>query len=211
MSSVVMFSAMMLCAAAQVRAFDSLPPREVATGTLQAAFSPWDDIEGLITQEITGARHQILVQAYILTNRPIAAALIAAKQRGVEVQILVDEQQLKNNAATQVARLAAANIPVWVETKYRSAHNKVIVIDPLGKDAVVITGSFNFTWSAQHKNAENVLIVRGNPLLARRYSMNWQRHRSDARRLPDLAKQTTNVPDQAVVKVNTASPAVLQP
>lgn len=209
LSIAVIVIVMMVCAAAQVRAFDSAPPRQVATGTVQAAFSPWDDVEGLITQEIAGARKQILVQAYILTNRPIAAALIAARRRGIDVQILVDEHQLKNNAATQVARLAAANIPVWIETKYRSAHNKVIVIDPLEKDATVITGSFNFTWSAQHKNAENVLIVRANPLLATRYSMNWQRHRSDAKRLADLTKQTTL--NKAGVKENAASQAVPQP
>ncbi|MDY7547544.1 phospholipase D family protein [Glaciimonas sp. CA11.2] len=176
-------------AAAQVRAFDATPPRELATGTLQAAFSPWDDIEGLITQEIAGARKQVLVQAYILTNRPIATALIAARKRGVDVQILVDEHQLKKNPGTQVERLVTANIPVWGETNYRSAHNKVIVIDPTEKDATVITGSFNFTWSAQHKNAENVLIVRDNPAIAARYAMNWQRHLKDARSLPDTAKR----------------------
>lgn len=201
----------MIFTATQVRALDSVPPPEVATGTLQAAFSPWDDIEGLITREIAGAGKQILVQAYILTNRTIAAALISAKQNGVDVQVLLDERQLKNNSVSQVARLAASNIPVWVETKYRSAHNKVIVIDPHEKTATVITGSFNLTWSAQHKNAENVLIVRGNPTLVKRYYMNWQRHRSDANRLPDLAQQITNVPNKVFSKISDASETALQP
>ena len=197
---------MMVLAAGQVRAFDATPPREVATGTLQAAFSPWDDIEGLITQEIAGARKQVLVQAYILTNRPIAAVLISAKQRGVDVQVLVDEHQLNKNPATQVERLAAATIPVWVETKYRSAHNKVIVIDPSEKDATVITGSFNFTWSAQHKNAENVLIIRDNPAMATRYAMNWQRHLKDARSLPDAAKRPRKIGTKIVFDSVTVQP-----
>lgn len=197
---------MMLLATAQVRAFDATPPLELATGTLQAAFSPWDDIEGLITREIAGARKQVLVQAYILTNRPIVGALISARQRGVEVQILVDEHQLKKNPATQVERLAAANIPVWVETKYRSAHNKVIVIDPREKDAAVITGSFNFTWSAQHKNAENVLIVRDNPAMAARYAMNWQRHLKDARSLPDASKRPGKIGTKAVADTASVQP-----
>jgi len=173
-------AAMALLAATQASAFDPSSPPQPATGTLQAAFSPWDDIEGLITQAITGARQQILVQAYLLSNGTIASALVAAKQRGIDVEILVDGLQLKTNNVSKVAALAAAGIPVWVETKYRNAHNKVIVIDPLTPDAAVITGSFNFTWSAQHKNAENVLIVRNNPKLAARYVVNWQRHRQDA-------------------------------
>ncbi|MGS0741420.1 phospholipase D family nuclease [Glaciimonas sp. GG7] len=167
-------------AAAPAQDFDPVQPPQAATGTLQVAFSPWDDIEGLIIQTISDSQKQVLVQAYLLTNGRIAAALIAAKQRGIDVQILLDGHQLKVNDASKVIGLAKANIAVWIDNKYRSAHNKVIVIDALAPDATVITGSFNFTWSAQHKNAENVLIVRNNPTLATRYASNWQRHRQDA-------------------------------
>ncbi|MBC7489526.1 MAG: hypothetical protein H7240_05575 [Glaciimonas sp.] len=56
-------AAIMVLTAAQVRAFDILSVLETASETLQAAFSPWDDIEGLITESISGAK-KILVQAY---------------------------------------------------------------------------------------------------------------------------------------------------
>jgi len=76
--------------------------------------------------------------------------------------------------------LAADGIAVWVETRYASAHNKIILIDAEEPQGVVITGSYNFTWSAQARNAENLLILRQNPALAKRYLANWQRHRDDA-------------------------------
>jgi phosphatidylserine/phosphatidylglycerophosphate/cardiolipin synthase-like enzyme len=76
--------------------------------------------------------------------------------------------------------LAAAGIAVWLETKYQNAHNKIIVIDAGTPESTVITGSFNFTWTAQHRNAENILIARKNSLLASRYALNWERHRQDA-------------------------------
>jgi phosphatidylserine/phosphatidylglycerophosphate/cardiolipin synthase-like enzyme len=41
---------------------------------------------------------------------------------------------------------------------------------------VVITGSFNFTRSAEESNAENLLINRDKEL-AREYLENWERHR----------------------------------
>ena len=44
----------------------------------------------------------------------------------------------------------------------------------------VVTGSYNFTFSAQARNAENLVIMRGNAVLARRYLDNWQRHRGEA-------------------------------
>jgi phosphatidylserine/phosphatidylglycerophosphate/cardiolipin synthase-like enzyme len=163
-------------AASDIHAADTL----AAQGSLQAAFAPWDNVEELIADAIGGASKQILMQAYLLTSKKIAATLISAHRRGVEVRVLVDEEQLTRAASTMVPEIAAAGIAVWVETKYQNAHNKIIVIDPAMSDATVITGSYNFTWTAQHRNAENILIARKNPALASRYASNWERHRQDA-------------------------------
>jgi phosphatidylserine/phosphatidylglycerophosphate/cardiolipin synthase-like enzyme len=70
---------------------------------------------------------------------------------------------------------------VRLETRYASAHNKILLIDVEGNHPVVITGSYNFTFSAQARNAENLLILRDNPALARTYLTNWRRHRDDAK------------------------------
>jgi phosphatidylserine/phosphatidylglycerophosphate/cardiolipin synthase-like enzyme len=147
---------------------------------VQAAFAPWDNVEDLLVEAIAGAQRQILVQAYLLTSKKIGNALIAAHRRGVDVRVLVDGEQLIKAGSTMATALAAAGIAVWVETKYQNAHNKVIVIDANSTDAAVITGSYNFTWTAQRKNAENILIIRRNPALTERYALNWERHRQDA-------------------------------
>ncbi len=162
------------------RASDSVSSPVAAQGTLQAAFTPHDDIEGLIVDAIASAKRQILVQAYLLTNKRIAASLIAAHRRRVDVQVLADAKQHARTESSKLSELAAAGIPVHMETKYQNAHNKVIVIDAGTSDAILITGSFNFTWTAQHKNAENILIARKNPPLISRYALNWERHHQDA-------------------------------
>ncbi|MDP5009030.1 MAG: phospholipase D family protein [Glaciimonas sp.] len=169
-----------LCMLSPAYAFDSQQSPQAATGTLQALFSPWDNIEGAIISSVKDAKKQVLVQAYLLTNGKIASALLAAKRRGVDVQILMDAKQIKRGGFSKAALLASAGIPIWLEVKYQNAHNKTIVIDPGTTDPLVITGSFNFTWAAQNSNSENVLIVRKNPQLTARYAQNWQRHRQDA-------------------------------
>lgn len=151
-----------------------------AQGTLQAAFTPWDDIEALVMETVDGARSQVLMQAYLLTSKKIATTLVAAHRRGVDVRILVDAEQLAKVQSSAAPDLVTAGIPVWLETKYQNAHNKVIVVDADTPNATVVTGSFNFTWTAQHKNAENILIARNNPTLAARYAKNWERHRQEA-------------------------------
>ena len=155
-------------------------PAMSAQGSLQAVFGPWDNIEAALIDVIEGARRQVLVQAYLLTSKKIANALIAAHRRGVNVRILVDAFQLEKVSSSVAPELAAAGIEVWLETKYQNAHNKIVVVDAGTANATVITGSFNFTWTAQHKNAENILIARHNPALAERYAQNWERHRLDA-------------------------------
>jgi len=151
-----------------------------AQGSIQVAFTPWDDAESLLIDAVDQARQQILMQAYVMTSQKIAASLVAAKMRGVDVRVLADALQHRQTSSSLLDRLVRAGIPVWLETKYRSAHNKVMVIDANDVDPVVISGSFNFTWSAQHRNAENLLLLRGNPALVSQYVLNWERHWRDA-------------------------------
>ncbi len=46
----------------------------------------------------------------------------------------------------------------------------------------LVTGSFNFTKAAQERNAENLLVLRGDAGLLRRYRENVETHRAHAER-----------------------------
>ncbi|TCS72417.1 phospholipase D-like protein [Sulfuritortus calidifontis] len=149
-----------------------------AQGQIQVAFTPGDDAGALIVSAIHQARRQILVQAFSFTHAAIAEALIAARRRGVEVQLLADPEQAETVKTSRIDQLAAAGIPVYLDGQHAAAHNKIMVIDAGQPTATVITGSFNFTHAAQYRNAENALLLRGNPLLADAYAANWRRHRT---------------------------------
>lgn len=162
-------------------AFHSVCATELsAQGRVEVLFTPWDDAEGALLREIGAARRTLHVQAYLLTSRNIARALIAAHERGVQVALLADREMIARGDNSLVPQLAAAGIDVRVETRYNAAHNKIVIIDAEEPHPVIITGSYNFTFSAQARNAENLLILRGNRPLVRRYLSNWQRHRDDA-------------------------------
>jgi len=169
-------------AAAPALAQRAAPPAPAftASGTVQVAFAPWDDAEGLVVEAIAGAERQVLVQAFSFTSRRIAAALIAARRRGVEVLVTADREQTATGEGNRIRELAAAGIPVWLETRYAAAHNKVMIIDAGTRDATVVTGSFNWTAGAQRRNAENVLVLRRHRDLAQAYEANWRRHRAAA-------------------------------
>jgi phosphatidylserine/phosphatidylglycerophosphate/cardiolipin synthase-like enzyme len=166
--------------AASAAALEPGPRVFAAQGTIEVAFSPWDDTEGTVIRTIDGARREIYVQAFLFTSRKLAQALIAAQRRGVAVQVLADRQMVRTGKNSRIPELAAAGVAVLLETRYQAAHNKVIIVDPAHGDGAVLTGSYNFTTSAHRKNAENVIVLRGDPALRRAYLDNWLRHRADA-------------------------------
>ncbi|MBE0624526.1 MAG: phospholipase D family protein [Burkholderiales bacterium] len=157
-----------------------MPPALPARGTVQLAFTPWDNAEAMIVEGIRGAKQQILVQAFSFTSRALAYALIAARKRGVDVQVMADREQTYSGEASRIPDLVQAGVPVVLEVRYQSAHNKVMVVDAGTADGAVITGSYNWTYAAQYKNAENVLILRGNPDIVSAYAANWRRHFAEA-------------------------------
>ncbi len=151
-----------------------------AMGSVEVAFSPADDPQSLLVSVIGSARQTIRVQAYVFTSRTIAKALVDAHARGVEVEVLADAKMNRREKGNAIPTLLAAGIPVAFETDFAAAHNKVLIVDAELPGCTVVTGSYNFTWSAQHRNAENVVVLRENCPLAALYLENWQRHRAVA-------------------------------
>ena len=63
-------------------------------------------------------------------------------------------------------------LTTYIDAAHKITHNKVMIID--GK--TLITGSFNFTKSAEEGNAENLLVISNAADLAQRYTANWKEH-----------------------------------
>jgi phosphatidylserine/phosphatidylglycerophosphate/cardiolipin synthase-like enzyme len=140
----------------------------------QVYFSPGGGAQDAIIREVDAARVNIRVLAYSFTSDPIADALIRAHRRGVDVQVIQDGKSL-NGVGADGKRCRAAGIQWLADRTHAIAHNKTIVVDR----AVVLTGSFNFSESAETRNAENELVLR-DMVLAEQYLSDWARHRAHA-------------------------------
>lgn len=153
-------------------------------GSIEVAFSPNGEATASIIKALAKAQNTILVAAYSFTSQELASALLEAKKRNVVVKIILDKSQMtqRYSSATFFANMG---FDLKIDVKHAIFHNKVMIID----DATVITGSFNFTKAAETKNAENVLIIRDNPKLARLYAENWWRHWNQALPREDFLKQ----------------------
>ena len=147
-----------------------LSPQPQVCPSLKVCFTPSEDCTGTIVEELDKAKETILVQAYSFTSAPIAKALVAAHERGVKVEIILDKSNLTAQY-TSGPYVAKAGVPVKIDSAHDIAHNKIIIID----GETVITGSFNFTQAAEKRNAENLLIIK-DKTLAEKYIKNWQDH-----------------------------------
>lgn len=144
---------------------------------IQVCFTPGQNCTTEIIEVIDAAKKSIFVQAYSFTSAPIVTHLIAAKNRGILVNVILDKSQ-KSQRYSASHLLVTQHIPCWIDYKPAIAHNKIMIID----EKEVITGSFNFTKAAQSRNAENVLIIR-DPSLAKLYMQNWRRRKAVSRYL----------------------------
>lgn len=123
-------------------------------------------VEKWILPIIDEAKRHIRMHAYALTNDQIAASLIAAKERGVDVEIIVDRYSITVRG-TDVDQLAKAGIPVFISGGSRMGHSKYLIADK----RVLQTGSFNYSAGAE-LNSENLVICHTTKL-SKQYLMDW--------------------------------------
>ena len=154
------------------------PVPNTNNGTVQYAFTPDGRADDMIVEAIAGARKQVLVQAFRFTHRRIAEALIKVHSRGVEVVVIADYEQTYQIETSVIGNIADGGVPVLLDAQHVSAHNKIMVIDADGAGCAVITGSYNYTHAAQFRNAENAVILKGNPALCGAFRRNWSLHKT---------------------------------
>jgi phosphatidylserine/phosphatidylglycerophosphate/cardiolipin synthase-like enzyme len=114
-------------------------------------FSPVDHVMSKIIEQVNGAQHSIKFLAFTYTYNDLAQAMIAKNKAGEMVEGVIENRGASQGAMPE---LACTQVPVKVDGNKYTMHDKVIIID----DSIVITGSFNFTRTADTANDDNILI-----------------------------------------------------
>ncbi|WP_113064275.1 phospholipase D-like domain-containing protein [Oleiagrimonas sp. MCCC 1A03011] len=132
---------------------------------VESYFSPTDDAtNNAIIPAINGAQHTLDIAIFYLTSQPITDAILAAKNRGVTVRVILDSNGASNTYSTH-DQLCAAGIPVKIENFKGRMHMKALLAD----NNSMIIGSQNFTGAANADNDENTLWIRNGAVGAMSY------------------------------------------
>ncbi len=138
---------------------------------------PAGDLRSAVFDVIQGAHASLDVAVYGINDPAILDALCNAAEDGIDVTVFTDEtsEDPTNSRGyyaslfgTQ-AGLVHCGVKVEAVRSYGLMHHKFMVADPGTDDAVLLTGSTNFTTAGFEENHNNVVIVRGVPQLIESY------------------------------------------
>ncbi len=187
--------------------FSALAPGDPASGN--------QNFVALLTGRIAAARYSVDAAFYNLSGTPgpgtdIAQALIAARQRGVKVRV-ISEQDNRGNAPFN--SLVAAGVPLITDTfdpvnaGAGLMHNKFVVVDAYGgvpESVWVWTGSWNPSLPGTNDDYQNAIEIQ-DPALAGAYTVEFNEMWGSATEVPDAAasrfgaRKTDNTPHHFVI------------
>lgn len=119
---------------------------------------------------IKRAKRTLKICVFNFTNNELAAAVLDRHKNGVDVQIITDDECIKNKGS-DVNYLVNNGVQARTDASERNhMHNKFAVVDGI----FLITGSFNWTGQAGSSNQENILVV-DNPYYLEKYTAEFNK------------------------------------
>jgi len=155
-------------------------------------------------------------EMYIFTDREIALPLAKAQERGVKVRLYLDKEQV-DYQYSQSRFLVQKRIKTRISSNNYIMHHKFAIID----NRILLTGSYNWTFSANNRNDENLMVIDDPEFIARyqnQFEKLWFEKYSLERtqQLYKIAKidflPTFPIPakiEDNIININSASPEEL--
>jgi len=137
---------------------------------LEVYFSPDDGVLAHLLELVGEAQDSVYFLAYSFTSNELADLILTLAGSGVAVQGVFEEDQYNSNIGSEFDRLLDAGLAVRLDGNPNHMHHKVIIIDA----QIVITGSYNFSASAEQRNDENVLVIHS-PVVAAQFLAEFHR------------------------------------
>lgn len=160
-----------------VRLATPYPELDVEGVLIGVYFSPDDGVASHLLDLIQSASESLYFMAFSFTSDELANAILERAQNGVIVAGVMEESQVESNVGSEYDRFRQAGLDVRLDGNPRNMHHKVILID----SRVVVTGSYNFSNSAETRNDENVLVFH-DPRIAAQVMAEFERVFADGHR-----------------------------
>ncbi len=117
-------------------------------------FSPGEDCLNSILAELGNAYSTIDICVFTISDNRIANKIEYCYHKGVKIRIITDDDKTFDKGS-DIEKLSRAGLNVRIDRTRHHMHHKFAIID----NKTIITGSYNWTRSAEQYNHENVLVT----------------------------------------------------
>lgn len=128
---------------------------------VECYFSSSDNTNQEIIDAIKTADNDLNVETMLITRSDLAYTIVNAKNRGAEVHVLINDKKDNTETVNDILSELPAGKFIADGLANGMLHHKLAIIDAnfAASDPQVITGSHNWSNSANNKNDENTLII----------------------------------------------------
>jgi len=184
----------------------------ISLAKTEVYFSLYDNPQKEIIKNINQAESFINIAMYIFTDREIALPLVKAQERGVKVRLYLDKDQV-DYKYNQSRFLVQKGIKTRISSNKYIMHNKFAIID----NRLLLTGSYNWTFSANNRNDENLMVIDDPEIIkifqnqfvnlwSNKYSLERTRQLYKTAKVDFLSASPTSAkPETKIININSAS------
>ena len=150
---------------------NNTPHRTIVGGRrVEVYFSPSDGANSIINSMLQSAGEDIFFGLLVFTRDDLGATLIARRDAGAVVRGIINDIDAQSSEYPVLLNAGVDVLPAGNAVVSGVFHHKYAIVDPFNdaSDPLVITGSHNWSSSADTDNDENTLVIHSGPL-ARQY------------------------------------------
>jgi phosphatidylserine/phosphatidylglycerophosphate/cardiolipin synthase-like enzyme len=136
------------------------PEISIEGSRVETYFSPDDGVADHLYQILSDATESIYFLAFSFTTDELGQIIRDQAEKGLDIAGIMEEQQVKSNIGTEYDFFKQAGLNVFVDGNEGQMHHKTMIVD----DKIVITGSYNFSRSAETRNDENLIVIYNQPI-----------------------------------------------
>lgn len=140
----------------------------------------FEGIQSRIIEKLHQADENIRVAVAWFTDKEIIEQLEEIALRGVNVEIIISDNEINQNVDFSSLTERGINIMYYPLKGYGSMHHKFCIID----EKLVITGSYNWTVNAKSNNGENIHVVTDGESI-KKYIDKFHRLKNDVMGIPN--------------------------
>tara|TARA_A100000171_G_C2136905_1_gene150983 strand:+ start:1065 stop:2057 length:993 start_codon:yes stop_codon:yes gene_type:complete len=132
----------------------------------------FENIRQRIIEQLDAAQTEILIAVYWFTNHHLFDKLIEKKENGLDVQLIIHNDYINNReSGLPFQQFIDVGGKFYFSDGHNPMHNKFCIID----EKTIINGSYNWTYYAERKNRENIIILHDKPELSHKFKDEFNR------------------------------------